>query len=483
MYILDSKKTMKNKFQIMKTTKLLTLILVAFASITITSCVEDDDYSIPNSLGDEENAGLTTIMNELASGDLTEISITDLKNLYQTYEDAQSGFDYDHFIQIPDDLVVKGYVTSSDATGNFYKEFYMQDAPENPTAAIGVLLNQVDSYNQFNLGREVYIRLKDMYVGYNSNEIISIGGQPDEDEVGQFTANQIPNKIFRSTTTSTIVPLEISLSAINESHVGMLITANDVQFPEELSGSTYGDPSQDFDTQRTLQACEGFGYSNFSLETSSFANFYFTPLPTANGGTITAVVLKTFGGDNLVLLLNDLSDVQFDNARCTPLDINDFNVVFQDEFNNLNNWTTFNVTGAQVWGTTNFGNPAPSAYMNGYSGGAQNNEDWLISNAIDLTSVTNSFFFFETDKRYDGNDLEVYMSTDYSGGDPNSNGSWTQLDVIIDPNANSWNTWTNSGNIDVSSADGQMLYIAFKYTSTTSAAATFELDNVTVLGL
>ncbi|MFC0603615.1 DUF5689 domain-containing protein [Winogradskyella pulchriflava] len=467
----------------MKTTKLLTLILVAFASITITSCVEDDDYSIPNSLGDEENAGLTTIMNELASGDLTEISITDLKNLYQTYEDAQSGFDYDHFIQIPDDLVVKGYVTSSDATGNFYKEFYMQDAPENPTAAIGVLLNQVDSYNQFNLGREVYIRLKDMYVGYNSNEIISIGGQPDEDEVGQFTANQIPNKIFRSTTTSTIVPLEISLSAINESHVGMLIIANDVQFPEELSGSTYGDPSQDFDTQRTLQACEGFGYSNFSLETSSFANFYFTPLPTANGGTITAVVLKTFGGDNLVLLLNDLSDVQFDNARCTPLDINDFNVVFQDEFNNLNNWTTFNVTGAQVWGTTNFGNPAPSAYMNGYSGGAQNNEDWLISNAIDLTSVTNSFFFFETDKRYDGNDLEVYMSTDYSGGDPNSNGSWTQLDVIIDPNANSWNTWTNSGNIDVSSADGQMLYIAFKYTSTTSAAATFELDNVTVLGL
>ncbi len=483
MYILDSKKTMKNKFQIMKTTKLLTLLLALFASIAITSCVEDDDYSIPNSLGNEENAGLVQIMADLNAGTLTEISIADLKALYQAYEDGQSGFDYDQFIQIPDNLVVKGYVTSSDATGNFYKEFYMQDAPENPTAAIGVLLNQVDSYNQFNIGREVYVKLKDMYVGYNANEIISIGGKEDGSEVGQFTANQIPTKIFRSEVTETIVPLQVNLSEINESHVGFFVTATDVQFPENLEGSTYGDPTEDFDTRRTLQACEGFGYSNFLVETSSFANFYNTPLPT-EGGTISAVVLKSYGGDDLVLLLNDLSDVEFNNTRCMPLDINDFTVVFEDGFDGgLSQWTTFNVTGAQVWGTTNFGNPAPSAYMNGYSGGAQENEDWLISEAIDLSGVTNTFFFFETDKRYDGNDLEVYMSTDYSGGDPNSNGTWTMLDATMDPNANSWNTWTNSGSIDVSSADGQMLYIAFKYTSTSSAAATFELDNVTVLGL
>ena len=486
MYILDSKKTMKNKFQIMKTTKLLSLLLAAFVSIAITSCVEDDDYSIPNSLGEEENRLLNEILDDLNSEEpeYEEVSIADLKLLYETYEAGQSGFDYDHFIQIPDNLVVKGYVTSSDATGNFYKEFYMQDSPENPTAAIGVILNQVDSYNQFNVGREVYVKLKDMYLGYNSNEVISIGGMPDEDEVGQFTANQIPTKILRSGTTETMVPLELNLSEINESHVGMLVTSYDVEFPESLSGSTYGDPTQDLDTQRTIQSCEGFGYSNFLLETSSFANFYYTPLPTQNGGTITAVVLKSFGGDNLVLLLNNTNDVDFESDRCTPLDINDFTVVFEDGFDNsLNNWSTYNVTGAQVWGTTNFGNPAPSAYMNGYSSGAQENEDWLISNAIDLSGVTNTFFFFETDKRYDGNDLEVYMSTDYSGGDPNTSGTWTMLDATMDPNANSWNTWTNSGNVDVSAADGQMLYIAFKYTSTSSAAATFELDNVTVLGL
>lgn len=36
----------------------------------------------------------------------------------------------------------------------------MQDKPENPTAAIHVMLDQADLYNRFNVGREIYIDLK-----------------------------------------------------------------------------------------------------------------------------------------------------------------------------------------------------------------------------------------------------------------------------------------------------------------------------------
>lgn len=457
----------------MKTNKILSLMLVLVAVFAMTSCVQDDDYTVPNSLGNEENAGLESILAGIEAGDLTLMSIAEVKNQYVAGQ----------VTEITSDVVVKGYVTSSDASGNFYKEFYMQDAPENPTAAIKVVLNQVDSYNQFNIGREVYISLKGLFVGETGDEIPAIGDE-DGNEVTSISANQYPSHIFRSTTTETIIPLPLGLSGINESHVGMLVNFTDVQFAEDLAGESYVNADDDFDTRRTLQGCEGFGYTEFLLETSSFANFKQEPLP-MGGGSVTAIVTKTFNGSDLVLALNSTDDVNLNAARCEPLDINDFNVVFEDSFDNgLNSWSTFNVIGAQVWGTTNFGNPAPSAYMNGFQSGAQNNEDWLISNAIDLSSVTNTIFFFETDKRYDGNDLEVYYSTDYSGGDPNSNGTWTQVDAIIDPNANSWNTWTNSGNIDISSADGQSsVYIAFKYTSSTSAAATFELDNVTVLGL
>jgi hypothetical protein len=73
------------------------------------------------------------------------------------------------------------------------------------------------------------------------------------------------------------------------------------------------------------------------------------------------------------------------------------------------------------------------------------------------------------------------MTTNYNGGDP-SDSSWTQLDAFLDTNAGSWSSWTDSGDVDVSAAAGQNLYIAFKYTSISSGSATYELDNVLVSG-
>ena len=123
----------------MKTNKIITLILIFIATFAITSCVQDDDYTIPNSLGNEENANLEALL----SSDAVELSIAEVKNQ----------FVQDEATEIVSEVYVKGYVTSSDATGNFYKEFFIQDDPQNPTSAIKVVLNQVDSYNQFNLGR------------------------------------------------------------------------------------------------------------------------------------------------------------------------------------------------------------------------------------------------------------------------------------------------------------------------------------------
>ena len=46
---------------------------------------------------------------------------------------------------------MKGYVTSLCATGNFYKEIYIQNDSTSPTDAIRVLIDVSDSYNMFNL--------------------------------------------------------------------------------------------------------------------------------------------------------------------------------------------------------------------------------------------------------------------------------------------------------------------------------------------
>ena len=445
----------------MKTNKILAFFTVIAMSVALVSCVQDDEFSIPNSLGDEENAGLQAIMAGLADGSLTEISIADLLDLY-------SG----ETTLIESDIVVKGYVSSSDQTGNFYKEFYMQDAPENPTAAVGVVLNQVDSYNQFNKGREVYIKLKGLYLGENSSDVLTIGGQLDGSNLEEMTANQIPYHVFRSATTLDIVPLVLNPSDVNDSHLGMYVTFENMQFPSALEGETFVNPFDDFDTRHPMVSCDDG--SEFILETSSFASFKQVPLPTDGRGSISGVMTQGFGGSPRVMVLNTTDDIYFNDNRCDPL--------FEDSFGagNLDNWTTYSVTGPQEWYYNTFGNPNDSATMSGFSGGAVENEDWLISLPIDLSGVTNAYFSFQNVKRYTGNDIEVYFSTDYNGGDPTTDGTWQALSPDLDTNTGSWSSWTNSGNLDVSAAAGGNLFVAFKYTSTNSASSTWEIDNVKV---
>ena len=136
----------------MKHNKTFKLVALLFLMISYNSCVEDDDYSIPTSVGLEENDKLTALLTQINNNEVDLLTVDQVKNLFVS----------DQAVNIESSIAVKGYVVSSDLTGNFYKEFYIQDEPSNPTAGLKVVLNQVDSYNQFNIGREVYIRLQNL---------------------------------------------------------------------------------------------------------------------------------------------------------------------------------------------------------------------------------------------------------------------------------------------------------------------------------
>ena len=242
----------------MKTNKFLTLILSFVAVIAITSCVEDDDFTVPSSLGDEENAALATLLETS-----TEVDMTYVQGLY-TPGTA---------VLINSNIYVKGYVSTSDATGNFYKEFFMQDLPSNPTKTLKVALDQGDSYNQFNLGREVYINLKGLYIGEEriGNGVYTIGGDTETDNFGttveKLIESQVKSKILRSNTTATMIPLPKTFSTIGSANVGMLVSVDNVEFVNNLAGKPYFDPNQSFDTKREMISCEGSDYVSFQLET------------------------------------------------------------------------------------------------------------------------------------------------------------------------------------------------------------------------
>ena len=148
---------------------------------------------------------------------------------------------------------------------------------------------------------------------------------------------------------------------------------------------------------------------------------------------------------------------------------------------NWNDWTKISVTGAQEWRLdTQFGNPGSCAVMSGFASGSNNvNEDWLISPEIDLSSVEGAMLTFQTASRFSGNPLEIKISTDYTTGNPNA-ATWTNLSATLDTNTAAY-VWTNSGNIDISSFVGGNVRIAFRYTSTSSASTTWEVDNILIL--
>ena len=107
----------------MKNIKTFRLLTLLFLLVTFNSCVEDDDYSIPTSIGLEENQSLNLLLDEINSNEVDLLTIGQVKNLFVSGQ----------AVNIESSIAVKGYVVSSDLTGNFYKEFYIQDEPSNPT--------------------------------------------------------------------------------------------------------------------------------------------------------------------------------------------------------------------------------------------------------------------------------------------------------------------------------------------------------------
>ncbi|MCK9451899.1 MAG: choice-of-anchor J domain-containing protein [Bacteroidales bacterium] len=142
--------------------------------------------------------------------------------------------------------------------------------------------------------------------------------------------------------------------------------------------------------------------------------------------------------------------------------------------------SAYNVLGDQVWSHSTFGDDQ-FAKMSGFAGGAQDNEDWLISPVLDFTNLEKVNLSFRAAYSYDGNPLQLMVSSDYDGtGNPNDF-TWTDLTNQFDWSSGGFE-WVESGAFDILSYASPKLYVAFKYTSTTSAASTWEVDYVRVIG-
>jgi hypothetical protein len=432
----------------MKNIKFL-LIPALFASLV--GCVNGDDYGTPD------------LSNECVTIDANVQVSTITSSATATATEYPNNPDGDDFIE--------AYVTSSDEGGNFFKSISM--VATNGNVGFSVPVDSYNLYNKFEPGRKVYIKMDNRF--YNVQNSSTVIGSSFNGGVGRISGVEYQDIILRSCEKVNENDLvnNITISqALNNANLNKLIEFDNVQFTDISLGKKYYDPTLNSIGGATNHTITDINGNTITVRISSFATFAAENVPSGSG-KIRGVLTKF--GSTFQFMVRTINDIKLDQPRIVP--------IFEETFtSNWENWTKFSVTGAQVWTlNTTFGNPGSCAIMTGFANSTNNtNEDWLISPSINLSGVTSATLKFDNASRFTGNLLEVYVSTNYNSGAP-STATWTQLTgFTLDTNTASY-IWTNSGDMNISSYIGNSNFrVAFRYTSTTTASRTWQIDNVKI---
>ncbi|MGN0239108.1 MAG: M4 family metallopeptidase [Paludibacteraceae bacterium] len=133
---------------------------------------------------------------------------------------------------------------------------------------------------------------------------------------------------------------------------------------------------------------------------------------------------------------------------------------------------------SRVWQfSANYGMKA-SAYVSNVN---HPTESWLISPCMELPEGATINLTFDHVYRYTTTptkDLTLLISENYEIGAP-STATWTPIAIPTYSSGSNW-TFVNSGNINLSAYVGKTISIAFRYKSSSTAAATWEIKNVSV---
>jgi len=359
---------------------------------------------------------------------------------------------------VKDTVIISGIVTANDESGNLYKKIVIQDG----SAGLEVELDQTSLYTDYRIGQRLFIKCKGMYLGRYNN--LPQLGYIYNGSIGRLPATFIKQHIFPdSLPGKPVEPLVIIPTSLNISMVNKLVRLEGVSFTD--AGSPWADAAASGD-----RGLEG-GPTTFVVRTSNFANFATEAIPSGSG-TIQGI-LSLFG-TTYQLTIRDTSDIiGFKNIK----------TFFSESFaSGLGAFTTVSVLGDQVWTY----NATYGATISGFANSANNaNEDWLISPAINLTGANTGILKFshainKGDLASVQSDHTVWISKDYSSGTPTS-ATWVQLSVPGYPVGSNW-TFVSSGDVVIPTAYlGQTnVKIAFKYLSSSTQSATWEIKSVKV---
>ncbi len=417
------------------------------------------------------------------------------------------GDEYVEFSPDASELIIEGYVISSDEKGNLFEEIYVQNTPgtqdlgaNDPRLGFRISVNARDTYQTYEVGRKVYIRLNGLAVGRDGG-VVTIG-YPNVSEVQEIPESLMTEFVVPGEEIATLEPLIGTTVDFDEDDLGTLVQLENTQFLLEELGLTFsGEATDEFDGERTLESCGDDGGS-IQLFTSTFADFSLLTLPESSG-TITALYTRNFNNSQSILVINDPdTDISFAGERCDPpiLDCGvaageGANTLFSEDWESFgsgdvsgNGWTNYAQAGSQLWENYSSGGTnaslGVSARVGSFRSGDESTIVWLISPAVDYNAQDGEVLTFQTSNSFaDGSELEVLFSNDWDGTTAGiTNATWSllsQAGVVSDDQF--FGDWVTSGNVDLSCAEGTG-YVAFKYTGSGNEDfdGTYELDEINI---
>ncbi len=330
----------------------LFIIYVLSIMLLFNACVKNSDFEEPELVCSDE--------------DFNVVSISELKRLYNG-ETAQ----------IQEDWVIKGYVVSSDRSGNFFNILHFQNESSNPTEGLQIELELRDSHLFFDIGQPVFIKLKGLYLG-QSNSVFKIGGVFTS--FGNRSVGRLPNSVIFEhilvpcNSVTEIQPKSVSISDLNETMINTLVRIENVEFSENELGQSYAIEKEE--TQRTLVNCND---NELTLLNSGYSDFQAQIIPDKMGA---ATGVLTMDKNEFQLIIRTVDDLDFNLKRCEEL-INEFTStsIFISEIADPDN-----NAGARFLELYNSSNEALS--LNGWTLVRYTNSSIEVSSIIDLSEYS-----------------------------------------------------------------------------------------------
>ena len=269
-------------------------IIIAFVSAIFTGCM-DNRWEIPGTDG-----------SEFGNEAVTETNLVSIAQLKQKYATVIYNGSYEQFNELTQ---IKGVVTGNDVQGNLYSQVAIEDG----TGSMIICIAQGGLYGQMQVGREILIELKGLYIGgYGQQPEI---GTPYTTANGRTYVSRMSRAIwqqhYKLLGMKSVSPVDFDKTKLSDANYmkencGRLMTIRGVKFQGANGKKVYA-ADKDMDAANSVnRSLQGISSNQLVVRTSTYADFAKTPLPQ---GEVDITGIFTRYNNTWQVLIREESDV------------------------------------------------------------------------------------------------------------------------------------------------------------------------------